>query len=79
MLLYFPRIAYACPTNTDVRENFCFWDQRTSVVYRQPYADYIFIFNAENPFGNLTQKVRFHHYANGKYFLFHSVKKEECF
>lgn len=58
------RFSYACPDNTDVRENRCFWDQSTSNPYRQPYEYYYFVMTAENAFGNLTSRIKFHHYAH---------------
>lgn len=53
-----------CPTDSDIRQNTCYWDFSTSPIYRQPYEYYYFTLVGENVFGNTSTSIRFHHYAN---------------
>ncbi|XP_022172088.1 cytokine receptor-like isoform X2 [Myzus persicae] len=53
-----------CPTDSDSRENTCYWDFSTTPIYRQPYEYYYFTLLGDNVLGNSTTPIRFHHYAN---------------
>ncbi|XP_046682111.1 cytokine receptor isoform X3 [Homalodisca vitripennis] len=58
------KLRYRCPNETDVKgKNYCFWDQSTTIPYRQPYEYYYFLMTGENRFGSITTKTKFHHYA----------------
>ncbi|KAJ8868706.1 hypothetical protein PR048_030245 [Dryococelus australis] len=48
---------YACPLDTDQKENYCFWDSETIPHYRAVQKNYVFTIYAENPFG----KTHFDH------------------
>ncbi|KAL4103291.1 hypothetical protein QTP88_018668 [Uroleucon formosanum] len=58
------RIFIKCPTDSDVRENYCYWDFNTTPMYRQPYEFYNFRINGQNVLGNSSSFFNFHHYAN---------------
>eukprot|EP00102_Acyrthosiphon_pisum_P024183 XP_016661393.1 PREDICTED: phosphatidylinositol phosphatase PTPRQ isoform X2 [Acyrthosiphon pisum] len=53
-----------CPTDSDSRENTCYWDFSTTPIYRPPYEYYYFTLLGDNVLGNSTTPIRFHHYAN---------------
>lgn len=58
------RIFINCPTDSDIRENTCYWDFDTTPIYRQPYEFYDFRLNGQNVLGNSSTFFNFHHYAN---------------
>ncbi|XP_025196270.1 cytokine receptor-like [Melanaphis sacchari] len=58
------RIFINCPTDSDIRENTCYWDFNTTPMYRQPYEYYDFRLNGQNVLGNTSTFINFHHYAN---------------
>ncbi|XP_026821752.1 cytokine receptor-like isoform X1 [Rhopalosiphum maidis] len=58
------RIFINCPTDSDIRENTCYWDFKTTPMYRQPYEFYDFRLNGQNALGNVSTFINFHHYAN---------------
>ncbi|XP_060857654.1 cytokine receptor-like isoform X2 [Metopolophium dirhodum] len=53
-----------CPTDSDFRENTCYWDLFTMPIYRKLYEYYYFSLLGDNVLGNLNTSFRFHHYAN---------------
>ncbi|XP_008178335.1 cytokine receptor-like isoform X1 [Acyrthosiphon pisum] len=58
------RIFINCPTDSDIKENTCYWDFNTTPMYRQPYEFYDFRLNGQNVLGNSSTFFNFHHYAN---------------
>ncbi|CAH1731218.1 unnamed protein product [Aphis gossypii] len=60
----FSRSFTNCPTDSDVRENSCYWDLTTTPLYRQSYEYYYFSITGENALGKSSMPIRFHHYAN---------------
>lgn len=58
------RIQHSCPDNLDIKESRCFWDSRTVPQYRQPYDYYFFTVIGTNILGNMTQSIKFYHYAH---------------
>ncbi|XP_060848047.1 cytokine receptor-like [Rhopalosiphum padi] len=60
----FSRSFTACPADSDVRDNSCYWDFSTTPLYRQSYEYYYFTITGENALGKSSMPIRFHHYAN---------------
>ncbi|KAF0749600.1 Uncharacterized protein FWK35_00019871 [Aphis craccivora] len=58
------RIFINCPTDSDIRDNNCYWDFNTTPMYRQAYEFYDFRLNGQNALGNVSTFFNFHHYAN---------------
>lgn len=55
---------YPCPKeNKD--PNSCLWDSTTNPIYRQPYARFTLILNAQNALGNASFSYKFDHFAHG--------------
>lgn len=63
-LFFIYRIFINCPTDSDIKENSCYWDFKTTPMYRQPYEFYDFRLNGQNALGNVSTFINFHHYAN---------------
>ncbi|XP_015374599.1 PREDICTED: cytokine receptor-like [Diuraphis noxia] len=58
------RIFINCPTDSDIKENTCYWDFNTTPMYRQLYEFYDFRLNGQNVLGNSSTFFNFHHYAH---------------
>eukprot|EP00102_Acyrthosiphon_pisum_P019205 XP_016656415.1 PREDICTED: cytokine receptor-like [Acyrthosiphon pisum] len=60
----FSRSILNCPTDSDIRNNTCYWDLSTTPLYRQSYEYYYFTIIGQNALGKSLTTIRFHHYAN---------------
>ncbi|KAL4103265.1 hypothetical protein QTP88_018642 [Uroleucon formosanum] len=58
------RSIMTCPTDSDVRNNTCYWDLSTTPLYRQSYEYYYITIAGQNSLGKMLIPFRFHHYAN---------------
>lgn len=58
-----------CPTDSDVRNNTCYWDLSTTPLYRQSYEYYYITIAGQNSLGKMLIPFRFHHYANSIHYI----------